>query len=380
MMPAISLTPLPTIPPFQYLPEADLNFEAVLEAVPVPLPPAPAQPAPFEPNVALLNFLGVNPVKAQTVAPESPAIKEETLDDETPASTELFSPEGGSPAFTIEVSAIPPTLPPSRENSAGLAGEPSTIAFQPTASALLPKPPVPLNVEEKDSTSRDSVQWELSATVSPSVPSAEPSKPFGLSQSKPRLSLDHEEKGSTSTSSVRTEFGVLSIPLTQPSLSEAREPSPAQPIANTPPTDPLRFTVERQLDLARDSRWLDALARDIVAVAETPDRLSFRLSPPQLGRLDVDLSASDNGLSVRMNASSEAATQIIAAAQPRLIDELRNQGVRVAEAQVSTGSGGQPQGQNQQQQRDADQMIEFARARFERAAETNLTRPTGRFA
>jgi flagellar hook-length control protein FliK len=324
-MPAISLTPLPTIPPFQYLPEADLNFEAVLEAVPVPVPPAPA---PSEPNVALLNFLGINPVKAQTVAPESPAIKEETLDDEAPASTELFSREGGSPAFTIDVSPILPALPTSLENSARFVDEPSTIAFQ-------PKSPVPLNVEEKDS---------------------------------------------TSTSSVRTVFGDAPAPIMQPILSEIREPSPTQPIANTPPTDPLRFTVERQLDLARDSRWLDALARDIVAVAETPDRLSFRLSPPQLGRLDVDLSASDSGLSVRMNASSEAATQIIAAAQPRLIDELKNQGLRVAEAQVSTSNGGQSQGQNQQQQRDADQMIEFARARFERAAETNLTRPTGRFA
>ena len=153
-----------------------------------------------------------------------------------------------------------------------------------------------------------------------------------------------------------------------------------QPIITAPSTDPLRFVVDRQLDLARDSRWLDALARDIVAVADAPDRLSFRLSPPQLGQLDVDLSSSDSGLSVRMNASTDAAAQIVAAAQPRLIDELKSQGVRVAEAQVSTGGGGS-QGQGQpQQQRDADQMIEFVRQRIERNNETNLTRPTGRFA
>jgi flagellar hook-length control protein FliK len=343
MMPTISLNALPALPPFQFLPEAELRFDAVLEAVPVPEPQAPAIPTPSAPNEKLLTFLGINPAKAPTIAPENPAMEDETLDYEKPVSTELFSGEGGSPAFNTIISVNLPELPPSRENS------------------------------------RD-----LGTAVSPEAHNPAPSQPFGLapggSLSKPHPYVNmEEEKGSTSTASVRAELGGVPLQVTQPGSTEVRESSYSQPIASTPPTDPLRFVVERQLDLARDSRWLDALARDIVAVADKPDQLSFRLSPPQLGRLDVDLSTSDSGLSVRMNASTDAATQIIAAAQPRLIDELKSHGVRVAEAQVSTG-GGQSQGQGQQQQHNTDQMIEFARGRFERANETNTTRPAGRFA
>ena len=373
MMPAISLTPLPPLPPFQFMPEADLNFGAVLEAVPAQVPAAPAQAPRALPDQALLSFLGMNPVKAQPIAPESAAIEDETLDDEAPVSTDPFSREGLGITVSPQVSNTPPSQP------FGL-------------SSLKPSPP--FNLEEKGNTStatrREPVLPESGATGSPEVSYSPPPKPFGLSLSKPPLPFNLEEKGSTSTSSVRTELGVSISPqiiedvLTPTPLhsGELRDSAntPSQPAPTTPPTDPLRFVVDRQLDLARDSRWLDALARDIVAVADAPDRLSFRLSPPQLGRLDIDLSASENGLSVRMNASTEAATQIIAAAQPRLIDELKSQGVRVAEAQVSTSSGGQSQGQNQQQQRDADQMIEFVRQRIERNNETNLTRPGGRFA
>ncbi len=158
--------------------------------------------------------------------------------------------------------------------------------------------------------------------------------------------------------------------------------SQAAPISSPPavPADPIRFVVERQLDLARDSRWLDELARDIVSVGERSDRLSFRLMPTQLGRLDVDLSTSDSGLSVRIATTSDAAAQIVTAAQPRLIDELKGQGVRIAGTEVSSG-GTQSQGQGQQhQQHSAEHMIEYARRAFGAIDDINLTRPSGRFA
>ena len=165
------------------------------------------------------------------------------------------------------------------------------------------------------------------------------------------------------------------MPLVPNTLQAAAISAP--PVA---PADPIRFVVERQLDLARDTRWLDELARDIVSVGERSDRLSFRLMPAQLGRLDVDVSTSDSGLSVRIATTSDAAAQIVAAAQPRLIDELKGQGVRIAGTEVSSG-GTQSQGQGQHHhQHSAEHMIEYARRAFGAIDDTNLTRPSGRFA
>jgi hypothetical protein len=386
MMPAISLTAnLPGLPPFQFLPEADLNFDAVLEGLPKtapasePIPPAPVERVePVESVETIVSFLGINPVKGQATPPETAVLEEEVQKEDRQEVNEpplqyppvTFSREGGNPQPKQKDFLSEPSFPPARENGlavsdltpAGANALPAALRFTPPA-------------EEKGSTSTATRREPVRTAFEP-APSLQ--TPLGLSQSRPSFSSNLEEKDSTSTGSVRTGSGAVSLSITQPGLNEVKEPTPAQPTASAP--DPLRFVVERQLDLARDSRWLDALARDIVAVADRPDQLSFRLSPPRLGRLDVDMSSSESGLSLRLNTSTEAAAQIITAAQPRLIEELKGQGVRVAEAQVSTSSGGSQNQQGQQQQRGTDQMIEFVRERIARAENTNPTRPNGRFA
>lgn len=92
-----------------------------------------------------------------------------------------------------------------------------------------------------------------------------------------------------------------------------------------------------ELDLARDLAWIGNLAQDIVAASSDPEHLSFRLMPRSLGQLDVDLSRSPEGLHVEMTANTERATQIIAAEQPRLIEELRQSGIKIASADLATG-------------------------------------------
>ena len=93
----------------------------------------------------------------------------------------------------------------------------------------------------------------------------------------------------------------------------------------------------RQLDLARDQLWLGQLASDIVAARGTDDRISFRLLPEKLGRLDVELTSHETGLSVKIEASTDDAAKLLASAQSRLVDELRAQGVRVSSAEVTHG-------------------------------------------
>lgn len=143
--------------------------------------------------------------------------------------------------------------------------------------------------------------------------------------------------------------------------------------APTPAHETLAIT--RQLDLSRDTLWLDRLARDIVSVGTNEGRLRFELSPPALGRLEVDVERSHHGLNVQLTTHTETARAIISDAQPRLASELQALGVRVAETQVSADASRQHGGSR----------LQPAPALIEAAVETdpNPERPVardGRFA
>ena|GEM_PF-3871126 len=94
-----------------------------------------------------------------------------------------------------------------------------------------------------------------------------------------------------------------------------------------------------ELDLSKESAWLDRLARDITATASDTGKLSFRLIPPQLGKLDITVETRSEGVAVQMTAETREARSIIAAAQPKLTEALGAQGIRVAEASVTSGRG-----------------------------------------
>ncbi len=103
--------------------------------------------------------------------------------------------------------------------------------------------------------------------------------------------------------------------------------------------------VQRSLDTARGDLWLNELAKDIVAARQAESRLNFSLSPEQLGELDVDITNGDDGLSLKLTAQSNEAAQLLNNSQSKLQDELKSQGVRLAEAEVQTRSDNQSQQQ-----------------------------------
>ena len=109
--------------------------------------------------------------------------------------------------------------------------------------------------------------------------------------------------------------------------------SPLPAIVNAP-VSTIDTILDRQLDLVRNERWLGELAQDIASTSDNKDRLSFRLMPHQLGRLDIDVSRSHSGISLTIRTESDSAQSILTAAQPRLADELRAQGVRLADTQM----------------------------------------------
>lgn len=154
----------------------------------------------------------------------------------------------------------------------------------------------------------------------------------------------------------------------------------AMPLAAAP-VDQASLAIERQLDLSNATEWLDSLARDIASAANLKERLSFSLSPAHLGRLDVEMSAGEAGVSVGFRAENADARAIIAQAQPRLAEEMRNNGLRLADTQVFSGAGQERENRGQAPQQDgAAAIIETANFLTTETNEDDATAPTGRFA
>lgn len=105
-------------------------------------------------------------------------------------------------------------------------------------------------------------------------------------------------------------------------------------------------SVDRQIDLARDSKWLDQLARDINQAATMQSNLKFQLNPEHLGSLHIEISNGADGASIRMTTDNDQARAIIADAQPKLLAEVRAQGLQVAGSHVDMDNRQQQNGGN----------------------------------
>jgi hypothetical protein len=89
----------------------------------------------------------------------------------------------------------------------------------------------------------------------------------------------------------------------------------------------------RAVETLRAAAYFDALASDIAAAAISNTRTAFRISTDNLGMLGIGVDPSPTGMSVQIIAQGHEAAAVIAAAQPRLHEELRAQGVRMSEQQ-----------------------------------------------
>ncbi len=91
----------------------------------------------------------------------------------------------------------------------------------------------------------------------------------------------------------------------------------------------------RQLILNQDSEWIGALSRDIASHSARDNHLQFTLMPESLGQLDVTLTTGKGQVDVRLDASTAAAAQIIVADQARLIEDLRNAGLKLGQFEMT---------------------------------------------
>jgi flagellar hook-length control protein FliK len=298
-----------------------------------------------------------------------------------------LAPEGATPPmdFASALEAFPAPAPASAP--ADLTQPALSQPAIATIIAMIPPfatPATILSIQDSDPTAPESDAPGVSTSDLPPVelqvpfPAIHPTfvqlpvlpiqKPVAAKSSDVSLSLD----GKMISAPLRRDEAVLQS-LISSSFAEIK---PVASMASPQPA-PLVGLADRQLDLARDNLWLDQLAQDIVAASSSEDTLSFRLMPKHLGRLDVDVSMTEAGMAVRMTAATDEARTAIAAAQPRLIEELRTQGLRVTEAQVHTGDTRQ-QGQGHATGMAAP-LIETALL-FDEVPPTEAIRPTGRYA
>lgn len=205
------------------------------------------------------------------------------------------------------------------------------------------------------------------AKTAPADASAQPAK---AARAAPQAPAEITKEGRPAVAKA-----VASAPASVPAVQAPASPAPvqAQPVpaaaaaapiaidptvqtapvqrAAVPLPQPADQAIERELDLAHDSEWLDRLARDIVRSGANDGPMRFKLHPQTLGHLRVELTQGDHGTTVRLIAETEAARAIIADAQPRLLQEARAQGVRIAHAEVDlAGTGHQASGDPRRQE------------------------------
>jgi flagellar hook-length control protein FliK len=383
---------------------ADGGFEQLFAGLPAdrpleagaPLPAAVAAPKPALPNGADMLL---DPAPAMAPTAKAPA-----LDAAIVTAPAIDAPDAApieaQPAPTSPGAAAAATLLAALNGSFATA-KPATI-LSATKAAASPKPAsaIDLPAEEGESEGAaaapdaaglpvDAAAWSplLAATVSPHAkPAAAPA--------------------SMATGDKPAAMAPATAPVAEPASPPAAEPKPGKAAPDAGASMAVLFAqpatqgttaiaaaaggapvAERVLDMGSDDAWIAQLASDIAATKSDSGDISFRLMPRHLGRLDVAMTSDDAGVSVKLDTQHEATATVVHAAQGKLVEELRQQGVRVAGAEVTCTpgeTGRQSQGQGRAPAQDSAHLIETAAERAqprpEPHSEDSAAARRGRFA
>jgi flagellar hook-length control protein FliK len=311
-------------------------------ALPIDMP-LPDMPLPE--SVALVSLPAATPVRAlpTPVQDETPV-----ADTETP-----LTPLPPSPTETI-VSANPPAPlvqaekpPVSRDLPTKTPPPPKT----PDVSRVLPPVAQAVSTTAQPMAKRETPiarRIQLFDIAPTAEGEAAPTKP-GVEAKSLWTALIAQSQGQPEQQAARAQDTPPTVTFgpSSPSFEALTTTRPSMPASD------ITQIADRVLDVARGNAWIDQLAADISAAQKSDGELNFRLIPARLGQLDVQIATRDTGMELSFSAQNDEAASIVAAAQPRLVEELRNQGVRVAGSEVGTapGQSGQHQSGHQHSQR-----------------------------
>jgi len=347
---ATSMEPPAAAAPLEFAPTAPSQFAPVA---------APAQPlAPTlpvrAPQAALpQDFARTEELPVETATPgkpeAAPADKAVLAANELLATLAQFTIPAGKPATAKPAIALPAT-----DGEGASEGETPVAAEAAPVAVLLAATAAPIETRPAGKPAA-----EMAPAAKPrrddahALPAAAP-KVRGDAPALPMLAaLEPAAAKPAAEPSMTVLFG-------QPATAATTALAAAAPVATI---------AERTLDLSSDDAWIEQLAADIAATKSASGDISFRLMPRHLGRLDVSMMAGDEGVSVKLDTQHEATATIVTAAQTRLADDLRQQGVRVADTQVTHTPAEtarqfqQGQGQGRGAAQDAAHLIETATER-----------------
>jgi len=356
-------------------------------------------PAPQEERAAFRQAQGEQPLGTPVApidfAPAAPPALAVVRQPRTPA-LPIRAPQAALPQDLAQTEELPvesatPRKPDAAPADKAILAANELLATLAQFTTPANKPVAAKSVIEGESASEGELpvaaeSTPIAALLAPAAAPAE-TRPFGkpAAEMAPAARPRRDDAPAVPTAAAKVRDNVPAPPMLaalEPAAAKpAAEPSMtvlfAQP-ATTAATAlaaaaPVATIAEHTLDLSSDDAWIEQLAADIAATKSASGDISFRLMPRHLGRLDVSMMAGDEGVSVRLDTQHEATATIVTAAQTRLADDLRQQGVRVAETQVThtpaeTGrqfqqNPGQGQGQGRGAVQDAAHLIETAAER-----------------
>ncbi|AMU92071.1 hypothetical protein ATM17_23950 [Sphingopyxis macrogoltabida] len=341
------------------------------------LPPAAAMP--FQPTDS----------KAVAILPEA---KSETVAAaETPAAPD----DAAAKAVTLLLAATGRIAAPVTDQ---VAAHPATLPN----TVVAPKPAAPIRIDGEGDSETEAVETGDAAPPAavwmPPVPTsmAPAAKPEKAANAA--IAADKGDAPALPAAAKPREAAQPAAMPVDPSLPKAKivDSGPAMTVAFTQPAASAAGAIaeaaaaapvaERVLDLTSDDAWIEQLARDIAATKSQSGDISFRLMPRHLGRLDVAMRQDEGGVSLKLDTQHEATATVVHAAQGRLVEDLRQQGVRVAGAEVTCTPGEtgrqslSQQGQGRGGAHDTAHLIETAPERAEARDEERAATRGGRFA
>jgi flagellar hook-length control protein FliK len=331
-------------PPVDPAVSAPARVPAASPGEPVPGRAAPATPAPGAAAATEPSAVSVAPglVSRQGSAPaDQPAFPASPVALASRPSAEVAASPGASrPSGEAAAAARPLTEPtagrvPSFAPPVPISRPLPEVTVDPAVASERPAPPSPLvagQAAERPESSRPAAgaqpfgerEFELGSPTPGWAPVSRSIRERGAEPPGPADGPDARREPIGERGPERAPAADVPVLTSRPSPIEAPA-APAEPSAPAP-RPVVEQVVERLVVLRRQGR----------------DEISFRLEPPELGAVRVEVVLENGRLRVDIRAEAEPARHVLESALPRLRESLAQQGIATADVSVHLGLDSAP--------------------------------------